>query len=67
VGAKFWTQEHRSKMDLRRITIHLIKPVRGRKMNAEVDRVWEAAPGPLLKPTIYVLECKYGLIRKGRY
>jgi len=38
VGAKFWTQEHRSKMDPRRITIHLIKPVRGRKMNAEVDR-----------------------------
>ena len=64
VGAKFWTQEHRSKMDPRRITIHLIKPVRGRKMNAEVDRVWEVTPGPLLKPTIYVLECKYGLIRK---
>ena len=33
-------------------------------MNAEVDRVWEVTPGPLLKPTIYVLECKYGLIRK---
>ena len=64
VGAKFWTQQHRSKMDPRRITIHLIKPVRGRKMNAEVDRVWEVTPGPLLKPTIYVLECKYGLIRK---
>ena len=64
VGAKFWIQQHRSKMDPRRITIHLIKPVRGRKMNAEVDRVWEVAPGPLLKPTIYVLECKYGLIRK---
>ncbi len=64
VGAKFWTQEHRSKMDPRRITIHLIKPVKGRKMNAEVDRVWEVTPGPLLKPTIYVLECKYGLIRK---
>jgi len=64
IGAKFWTQEHRSKMDPRRITIHLTKPVRGRKINAEVDRVWEVTPGPLLKPTIYVLECKNGLIRK---
>lgn len=64
VGAKFWTQTHRTKMDPRRITIHLIKQIKGRKMNAEVDRVWEVTPGPLLKPTIYVLECKYGLVKK---
>jgi len=64
-GAKFWTQKHRTKgMDPRRITIHLIKPVAGRRSNAEVDRVWEVTPGPLLKPTIYVLECKWGLIKK---
>jgi hypothetical protein len=51
-------------MDTRRITIHLIKSVGGRKYNAEVDRVWEVTPAPLLNPTIYVLECKWGLIRK---
>lgn len=51
-------------MDPRRITIHLMKPVGGRKHNAEVDRVWEATPGPLLNATTYVLECKWGLIRK---
>lgn len=41
-----------------------MKPVGGRKYNAEVDRVWEVTPGPLLKPTTYVLECKWGLVRK---
>jgi hypothetical protein len=55
-GAKFWNQKHRSNMDPRRITIHLIKPVGGRRNNAEVDRVWEVTPGPLLQPTTYVLE-----------
>jgi hypothetical protein len=64
-GAKFWTQKHRTdSMDQKRITIHLIKPVAHRKSNAEVDRVWEVTPGPLLKPTTYVLECKWGLVRK---
>jgi len=64
-GAKFWTQNHRNNaMEPRRITIHLMKPVGGRKYNAEVDRVWEVTPGPLLKPTTYVLECKWGLVRK---
>jgi len=64
-GAKFLTQNHRNGvMDPRRITIHLIKPVGGRKYNAEVDRLWEVTPGPLLKPTTYVLECKWGLVRK---
>jgi len=64
-GARFWTQSHRNRgMDRRRITIHLIKPVAGRKYNAEVDRVWEVTPGPLLTATTYVLECKWGLIKK---
>jgi len=63
-GASFWRQSHRSNMDPRRITIHLIKPVGGRRNNAEVDRVWEVTPGPLLQPTTYVLECKWGLVRK---
>ena len=64
-GAKFWTQSHRNRgMDPRRITIHLMKSVGGRKYNAEVDRVWEVTPGPLLQPTTYVLECKWGLVRK---
>jgi hypothetical protein len=63
-GAKFWRQSHRSNMDPRRITIHLIKPVGGRRQNAEVDRVWEVTPGPLLQPTTYVLECKWGLVQK---
>jgi len=39
-GAQFMTQEHRNKsMDKRRITLHLIKSVRGRVNKAEVDRV----------------------------
>jgi hypothetical protein len=64
-GAHFWNQKHRNNtMDSRRITIHLIKSVGGRRHNAEVDRVWEVTPAPLLNPAIYVLECKWGLIRK---
>lgn len=64
-GAKFWTQNHRNNvMDPRRVTIHLMKPVGGRRYNAEVDRVWEVVPGPLLNATTYVLECKWGLIQK---
>ena len=64
-GARFWTQSHRSRgMDPRRITIHLLKPVGGRRQNAEVDRVWEVTPGPLLQSNTYVLECKWGLVRK---
>lgn len=66
-GARFWTQSHRSNMDPRRITIHLIKPVGGRRQNAEVDRVWEVTPGPLLKPTTYVLECKWRLVKKRHF
>jgi hypothetical protein len=64
-GAKFWTQKHRSEnMDERRITIHLIKPVGGRRNNAEVDRVWEVTPGIFASPILYILECKWGLIQK---
>jgi hypothetical protein len=65
VGARFWTQVHRSGgMDPRRITLHLIKGVRGRRNVAEVDRVWEVTPGIFVPPTTYVLSCKWGLIRK---
>jgi len=64
-GARFWTQNHRSGgMNPRRITIHLMKPVGGRRQNTEVDRVWEVTPGPMLQSTTYVLECKWGLVRK---
>ena len=64
-GAKFWTQNHKNReMDSRRITVYLVKPVAGRRKNAELDRVWEVSPGPLLSPTTYVLECKWGLVRK---
>ena len=64
LGAKFWMQQHREIMDPRRITIHLVKPVRGRKNNAEVDRVWEVAPAIFAQPITYVLECKWGLVGK---
>ena len=64
-GARFWTQEHRGRrMDPRRITIHLLKPVGRRRRNAEVDRVWEVTPGIFSDPITYVLECKWGLVRK---
>jgi hypothetical protein len=64
-GARFWTQSHRTKgMDSRRITLHLIRGVHGRRNAAEVDRVWEVTPGIFVPPTTYVLSCKWGLIRK---
>lgn len=64
-GADFRTQNHRNgKMDPRRITIHLMKPVGGRRRNAEVDRVWKVTPAPMLDPITYVLECKWGLVRR---
>ena len=64
-GARFWTQEHRAGgMDPRRITIHLMKPVGNRRQNAEVDRVWEVTPGVFANPITYVLECKWGLVKK---
>ena len=42
----------------------MMKPVGGRRQNAEVDRVWEVTPGPLLQSTTYILECKWGLVGK---
>jgi len=64
-GAKFWTQNHRyEEMDPRRITLHLIKSVGGRRRNAEVDRVWEVTPGIFAPPISYVLSCKWGLVQK---
>jgi len=64
-GAKFWTQNHRAKgIDPRRITLHLIKGVGGRRNSAEVDRVWEVTPGIFAPPITYVLSCKWGLVTK---
>lgn len=63
-GAEFWTQKHRTRMDPKRITLHLIRGVGGRKRSAEVDRVWEITPGVFARPITYVLECKWGLVRK---
>jgi hypothetical protein len=64
-GASFREQPHRTAgMDPRRITLHLIRSVGGRRFNAEVDRVWIVTPGLFSPPTTYVLECKWGLVRK---
>lgn len=64
-GAAFRTQNHHeNRMDPRRITLHLMKSVGGRKYNAEVDRIWEVTPGIFSQPITYVLECKWGLIEK---
>jgi len=64
-GARFWTQKHRTdNMDSRRVTIHLMKRVGNRRSNAEVDRVWDITPGVFAKPLTYVLECKWGVIRR---
>jgi hypothetical protein len=63
-GAEFWEQTHRSRMDRRRITLKLLRPTGQRKLFAEVDRVWTIQPSPLSQPVTYVLECKWGLVRK---
>ena len=64
-GAHFWTQNHRTQgMDPRRITLHLIKSVGGRRMSAEVDRVWEVTPGLFAPSITYVLSCKWSLVNK---
>ena len=64
-GARFWTQRHRKGgMDPRRITLHLLKGVGGRRNAAEVDRVWEVNPGVFAPPITYVLSCKWGLVNK---
>jgi hypothetical protein len=51
-------------MDPRRITLHLVKSVRGRINSAEVDRVWEVTPGVFAPSITYVLSCKWGLVQK---
>lgn len=64
-GAHFWTQDHRiKKMDPRRITLHLIKGVGGRRNAAEVDRIWDVTPGVFAPAITYVLSCKWGLVKK---
>ncbi len=64
-GARFWSQQHREGgMDSRRITLHLLKGVGGRRVAAEVDRVWEVTPGVFAPPVTYVLSCKWGLVDK---
>jgi len=65
VGAAFREQPHRTAgMDPRRITLHLVKSVGARRFNAEVDRVWIVTPGIFSPPTTYVLECKWGIVKK---
>jgi hypothetical protein len=63
-GAEFLEQTHRSRMDSRRITLKLLKPIGERKLFAEVDRVWTICPSPISQPITYVLECKWGLVRR---
>jgi hypothetical protein len=64
-GAKFRSQQHRGRgIHPRRITTHLIRSVGDRRMNAELDRVWEVSPGPLQPPITFVLECKSNVVRK---
>jgi len=64
-GARFWNQRHRNgAMDPKRITLHLIKGVGGRRTAAEVDRVWEVTPGVFAPPVTYVLSCKWGLVSR---
>lgn len=65
-GARFWTQNHRDGvMDPRRITLHLIKGIGGRRLAAEVDRIWEVTPGVFAPAITYVLSCKWGLVTKA--
>lgn len=64
-GARFWTQQHRDGgMDSRRINVHLLKGVGGRRSIAELDRVWEVTPGVFAPPVTYVLSCKWGVVSK---
>jgi hypothetical protein len=71
IGAEFRTQNHRqngkgggSRMDPRRITLHLIKSVGDRRQSAEVDRVWTVTPSVFAKPVTYMLECKWGIVSR---
>jgi hypothetical protein len=51
-------------MDKRRITLKLLKPIGERRQFAEVDRVWTIRPSPISQSITYVLECKWGLVRR---
>lgn len=62
--AEFTTQKHRTKMDERRITVHLIRPVGGRRHNAEIDRVWRITPSIFSQTITYCLEAKWGVVMK---
>ncbi len=70
IGAEFRMQNHRQngkgggRMDPRRITLHLIKSVGDRRQSAEVDRVWTVTPSVFAKPITFVLECKWGIVRR---
>ena len=64
-GAHFWTQSHREGgMDPRRITLHLLRGVGGRRGAAEMDRVWDVTPGVFAPSITYVLSCKWGLVNR---
>lgn len=64
-GARFWTQSHRTKgMGPRRITLHLLRSVGGRRNATEVDRVWEVTTGVFASSITYFLSCKWGVVNK---
>jgi len=72
IGARFITQQHRqtgrsTEMHPYRHTIHLIRPVRGRQKNAELDGVWESRDRTKLgdiEGVRNILETKYTLIHR---
>lgn len=71
-GAHFITQEHRqtgrsTEMQPYRHTVHLIRPVRQRQRNAELDGVWQSQDRTPLGDTekvLNILEAKYTLITR---
>ena len=65
-GVKFWEQSHRTKrFDRRRITLYLVKGVGGRRRYAELDRIWDVTPSVFAPKITYVLNCKWGVVRKS--
>jgi hypothetical protein len=67
-GARFLAQRHRTEgMHAYRHTLHLIKPVRKRKKNAEIDGVWESRESGTLcahEKVTNVVETKFSLVRR---
>lgn len=65
-GARFETQQHRTEgMHPNRHTLHLTRPVRRRKHNAEIDGYWKSREPGLLSNNEHirnVLEIKFSLI-----